>query len=239
MLPRRILLCALAASAMLLSGCSTAPATPGEFLPQSPPAAPPIEPGEGGSFATLASDAWLDATSEATGIPRRALVAYASTATAHASIKPECNLQWTTLAAIGFVESHHGEIFGGSVQEDGTVAPAVLGPQLNGEEFDEILDSDDGLLDGDTEYDRAVGPMQLLPQTWGDWHGDPNQDGVEDPHNIDDAVTAAAGYLCKSGGDLSTSEGWRAAITAYNSAPSYIVQVLATAVAYGEDASAS
>jgi hypothetical protein len=30
----------------------------------------------------------------------------------------------------------------------------------------EILDTDGGLYDNDLVYDRAVGPMQSIPQTW-------------------------------------------------------------------------
>ena len=67
------------------------------------------------------------------------------------------------------------------------------------------------LIDGDPDIDRAVGPMQLIPQTWRNWHVDGGADGVEDPQNIDDAATAAANYLCRSSIGMDTEAGWRAA----------------------------
>ncbi len=46
-------------------------------------------------------------------------------------------------------------------------------------------------------YDRAVGPMQFLPGTWGRWGSDGDRDGVSDPQDVDDAALAAARYLCE------------------------------------------
>ncbi len=82
------------------------------------------------------------------------------------------------------------------------------------------------------EFDRAVGPFQLIPQTWRNWHTDGNGDGVEDPHNFDDAAMAATNYLCRASSPQDTEEGWRAAITAYNSAGGYLDAVASRAAAY-------
>jgi len=41
-----------------------------------------------------------------------------------------------------------------------------------------ILDTDGGRLDGDISYDRAVGPMQVLPGTWARFGTDGDRDGV-------------------------------------------------------------
>lgn len=79
-----------------------------------------------------------------------------------------------------------------------------------------VVDTDGGVLDGDTVWDHAVGPMQFLPSTWRAHAHDGNRDGVEDPNNIDDAALAPADYLCQAGGDLGAPEQWIAAITAYN-----------------------
>jgi membrane-bound lytic murein transglycosylase B len=96
----------------------------------------------------------------------------------------------------------------------------------------DIPDFDDGNFDGTAEYDRAVGPMQIIPATWAAWHVDGNLDGSEDGQQIDDSTLAAAGYLCFSGGDLATAAGWDAAITAYNQAPQYIIDIAAKADEY-------
>ena len=63
----------------------------------------------------------------------------------------------------------------------------LYGVALDGDGTVAIPDSDGGELDGDAEHDRAMGPMQLIPQTWRNWHVDGGGDGVEDPQNIDDA----------------------------------------------------
>ena len=80
----------------------------------------------------------------------------------------------------------------------GNAVPPIFGIALDGGNTAEITDTDDGAIDGDAEFDRAVGPMQLIPQTWRNWHIDGGGDGVEDPQNIDDAALAAANYLCRS-----------------------------------------
>jgi membrane-bound lytic murein transglycosylase B len=98
-----------------------------------------------------------------------------------------------------------------------------------------IPDSDGGAIDQDAAADRAVGPMQLIPQTWRNWHADGNGDGIQDPQNIDDAVMATTNYLCRASSALDTQTGWRAAISAYNSAGSYIGKVARVAVAYNAD----
>ena len=103
---------------------------------------------------------------------------------------------------------------------------ADIGVALDGNGFQEIPDSDAGAVDGDTEWDRAVGPMQIVPTTWAAWATEANGDGVPDIHNIDDSSLSAAEYLCYSGGDLATEDGWRTAIAAYNESPAYLDEVL-------------
>ena len=39
--------------------------------------------------------------------------------------------------------------------------------------------------------------------------------------DIDDAVTAAANYLCRASGDMAAAQGWRAGIAAYNASGVY------------------
>ena len=204
----------------------------------APPAAsPPVAaatPGVG--IATYVDPTWAAAAAAATGIPKRALLAYAGAALTKATSMPACRLSWTTLAAIGEVESSNGQHGGSSIGADGTVTPPIFGVALNGDGVALIPDSDGGAIDGDAKSDRAVGPMQLIPQTWRNWHTDGNGDGVEDPQNIDDAVMATTNYLCRASTALDTEKGWRAAIAAYNSTDAYLAEVARVAVAYNKDA---
>ena len=78
------------------------------------------------------------------------------------------------------------------LRADGEVRPAILGPVLDGSDGNAaITDTDRGRYDGDTRWDRAVGPMQFIPSTWASWGRDGNGDGTLDPENIFDAALAA------------------------------------------------
>jgi len=212
-------------------------ATPEDAAPSwAPPADPPVAsatPGAG--IATLVDADWLASTAAATRIPERALAAYAGAAIAKAAAMPECGISWNTIAGIGAAESDHGRHGGAAAGTDGRVTPPIYGvPLSGGEGVEHIADSDGGAIDGDAEFDRAVGPFQLIPQTWRNWHTDGSGDGVEDPQNIDDAAMATVNYLCRSSTAIDTEAGWRAAITAFNSPSSYLDTVAGYAVQYAE-----
>ena len=98
----------------------------------------------------------------------------------------------------------------------------------------EILDTDGGELDGDPLYDRAMGPMQFIPETWRLYGVDANNDGVISPDNIDDAALSAAGYLCWRGKDLAKPRGWMNALRAYNLSDQYARTVRDWATAYAD-----
>lgn len=205
--------------------------------PPAPTWAPPADPPEpasdaGAGIQTLVDADWAEQAAAATGIPVRAVVAYAGAAMTKAEQMPECALSWTTLAAVGRIESDHGRHGGSALDANGTAVPGIFGVPLVGVGTADIPDSDGGAIDGDPVADRAVGPMQLIPQTWRNWHVDAGADGAEDPQNIDDAALAAANYLCRSSGAMDTEDGWRAAISAYNSSESYLRNVAAAAVGY-------
>ncbi|MER6287221.1 lytic transglycosylase domain-containing protein [Streptomyces sviceus] len=158
------------------------------------------------------------------GIPATVLDAYKKAADELQQSKPGCNLPWQLLAAIGQVES--GQARGGRVDADGTTTSKILGPQLDGNGFELIKDTDNGAYDGDTAYDSAVGPMQFIPSTWA-WAGrDGNGDGVKDPNNIYDAALATGHYLCRNGWDLSDSGDLDSAILSYNPSRHYVNTVL-------------
>ena len=130
------------------------------------------------------------------------------------------------------MESDHGRFAGAQLLKDGTSSPKILGVALDGSAgVAMVRDTDHGVYDGDTTYDRAVGPMQFIPSTWAVYAADGNGDGRTDPFNIFDAALAAADYLC-NGHDLATSDGVRAAVRNYNHSDDYVELVLAVAAAY-------
>lgn len=95
-----------------------------------------------------------------------------------------------------------------------------------------IADTDDGVLDGDTRYDRAVGPMQFIPQTWRTYETDGNHDDEAEPQNVYDAALASARYLCTAAGSMGTEDGLDRAYFAYNHDEAYTEAVKAAAYAY-------
>ena len=199
----------------------------------SPPVPLPPAAEQVGPTSAWVDDDWLERTAEATDIPIRALAAYAGVSVFQVDFRPDCGLSWTILAAVGYVESRHGTHDGSSLQEDGTAVPPIYGVSLSGGETDRIPDTDGGAIDGDAEFDRALGPLQMIPESWRNWGYDGNLDGAVDPQNIDDASHAAANYLCRaSAAGLDVEEGWRAGIAAYNSNPAYIDAVATAAEGY-------
>lgn len=174
---------------------------------------------------------WTARTAAATGIPQRALAAYAYAHATLAAEEPKCGVDWATIAAIGSIESNHGRHGGAVLGDDGSVRPAIIGRALDGDGVATIRDTDGGLLDGDATWDRAVGPMQFIPSTWARWASDANGDGFADPHQIDDAAQTTARYLC-AGGTMTSGEGWRAAVFSYNHDDDYVDAVARVANEY-------
>jgi membrane-bound lytic murein transglycosylase B len=166
------------------------------------------------------------------GIPATVLDAYKKAEAELRGSKPGCNLPWQLLAAIGKVES--GQARGGQVNADGTTTSPILGPQLDGNGFALIKDTDGGQYDGNSEFDQAVGPMQFIPSTWA-WAGrDGNGDGAKDPNNVYDAALAAGHYLCRYGWDLSDQADINSAILSYNNSQDYLNLVLSWLEYYRE-----
>jgi membrane-bound lytic murein transglycosylase B len=172
----------------------------------------------------------------ADGIPRTALDAYMNAATLADAEYADCKLPWPLLAGIGRVESDHGRFGGAVLYSDGTSSNKILGIPLDGSRSATITDTDNGRLDGDPVYDRAVGPMQFIPSTWASYGADGNGDGKADPFNIFDAALAAAHYLCVAGGDLSTAAGQARAVLAYNHSSAYLAEVTALERTYASGA---
>lgn len=150
---------------------------------------------------------------------------------------PGCGIGWWHVAGIAKIETGHGTYGGSRVLPNGDVRPLIRGIALDGRPgIAHIADTDGGVFDGDTVYDRAVGPTQFIPSTWAgyatmfDLDGDGN--GVEDPNNIYDAGRATAILLCRSTDTMSTQAGARRAFFAYNRSGDYVNKVWDWSVRY-------
>lgn len=104
-------------------------------------------------------------------------------------------------------------------------------PEFRGNGFAVIHDSDNGRLDGNGRWDRAVGPMQFIPETWAYWEADGNSDGTIDPQNLYDAAATAGRFLCH----LSKTRGSSpyTFVLGYNGSDTYVRNVMAVADAFG------
>lgn len=168
-----------------------------------------------------------------TTVPPLALGAYHRASAVLADAAPACELDWSLLAAVGHVESAHGERAGASLDADGVAQPAIIGPVIDAPiGRGPLADTDGGELDGRPGQDRAVGPMQLLPSVWAVAAVDGDGDGRRDPQDIDDAALAAGVLLCTSAPDVSSAAGRRAALRHYNATPRYVDLVQRLAAAY-------
>ncbi len=134
-----------------------------------------------------------------------------------------CRITTPMLAAIGQVESGN---LAGRTLDGHRVSPEILGPVLDGKQYHAVADTDAGRWDRDKVWDRALGPMQIIPASWRVVGLDMDGDGVRDPQNIYDAAGAAMVYLCAGGRDLGTADGLREAILSYNDSADYLRAVL-------------
>ncbi|MGH9182071.1 MAG: Ig-like domain repeat protein, partial [Acidimicrobiales bacterium] len=158
------------------------------------------------------------------GIPGVMLEAYQRAERTMADTQPACHLSWTTLAGIGKMESGHAS--GGRVDSAGNTLGPILGPRLSGSPgMAAIADTDQGTLDADSGWDRAVGPMQFIPSSWRVY-------GTGNPNNIYDSTLAAGRYLCAGGADLSDPAQQAVAVYRYNHSGPYVTAVLRWAVGY-------
>lgn len=158
------------------------------------------------------------------GIPGVMLDAYQRAERVTAQLQPGCHLSWATLAGIGKVESGHAR--GGRVDAAGNTLGQILGPPLDGSlDTVAIPDSDHSTLDGETQWARAIGPMQFIPSSWRAY-------GVGNPNNIYDSTIAAGRYLCAGGADLAEPTQQAAAIYRYNHSALYVSNVMRWAQGY-------
>ncbi|MET0448777.1 MAG: lytic murein transglycosylase [Aeromicrobium sp.] len=243
-----VLLVAIALCAMIAIGIAAAsaftqtpPAEPDLVATPVPTATTPLQPvvpsaepqapvGNGSQVSTE----WVRDIAARTGIGEIALQAYGSATLRLGKEQPSCRLGWTTLAGIGGIESLHGTDGGAYLLPDGQTSQPILGPALDGTGGNAAIKAtaESTQWHGDAQWDHAVGPMQFIPSTWERWESDGNDDDVADPSNVFDAAYAAGRYLCASGADLRTGEGWTRAIFSYNHSDDYVRSVLAYANFY-------
>lgn len=141
-------------------------------------------------------------------------------------------LPWTVVAGIGKVETNHARFGGAVLAPDGEVSPPILGPVLDGS----LPGTRPIPLSGPSpwhlhpRFDRALGPMQFLTDTFRRHGVDGNGDGEANPHNAIDAIHSAVAYLCGDRGEVTNLTD---AIFTYNRSQTYVNQVLELAARYG------
>ncbi|MDQ1429170.1 MAG: hypothetical protein QOK39_2646 [Acidimicrobiaceae bacterium] len=149
----------------------------------------------------------------------------------HYPAAPACQgLPWQVVAAIGWIESRHGE---GRVDPvTGDTNPPILGPALDGSAGNMAIPATTAstAYTGDPRWDHAVGPMQFLTSTWVAWGVDGSGDGVANPNNAYDAIAGAGRYLCNGKAALDSVD---AAVRRYNNSAQYAAEVINKAIAYG------
>ncbi|MEU0491072.1 lytic transglycosylase domain-containing protein [Nocardiopsis sp. NPDC006139] len=182
-----------------------------------------------GVIAEEADGSFQEFPDSVPGIPDVVLFAYVAAASGVDEYAPGCEgMSWSLVAGIGYEESKHGTHDGAEADEEGNVRPPIIGIPLDGtNDTARIEDTDDGEMDGDEEFDRAVGPMQFIPGSWNIYGQDGDGNGEKDPNNIFDAAAATVAHLCRSGGnDLTTDEKMRQAIRGYNNSGEYVNDVM-------------
>ena len=162
-------------------------------------------------------------------IPLVAYDAYRSASRSAPTITDSCEVDWAVVAGIAQVESRHGRIDPDHrLTADGDVEPPIRGRPLDGTSGTQtIADSDNGELDGDSTWDRAMGPLQFIPTTWRELGRDGNADGETDPDNLYDSALTAVAHLClREPGNYSDRGELRRALIAYNASGRYADDVL-------------
>ena len=131
------------------------------------------------------------------GIPARIGQAYQAAA-------GRCpGLDWTLLAAVGAVETNHGQFANTAVDpHSGEATPWIFGPALDGQNHTAAMPIGrwNGWWGLTGPWQHAVGPMQFLPDTFTAHAVDADGDGTTNPHDVDDAVATTAAYICSAGG---------------------------------------
>ena len=129
------------------------------------------------------------------------------------------------------VEDPLDEVSDDAADDDDDEAPEES-DEPTGNGFAVIADTDNGVLDRNAEWDRAIGPMQFIPETWDRWKIDGNADGVIDPQNLFDAAATAGRFLCYLKGRFGPSP--QSYLLGYNESSRYVSDVLRVANSLAE-----
>lgn len=173
-------------------------------------------------------NARLTASIDGLGIRVVTVDAYLRAASTMDDQPAECAIDWASIGGVARVESHHGTYLGRSVLASGDLSSPLLGLLLGGAGVATVRDTDGGALDGNAEFDRALGPMQFLPRTWRVFEVDGDNDGDTDPQNMYDATATAAAYLCNLGLTKGTAD-FSQRLLGYNASNTYVIKVMSSA----------
>ena len=151
------------------------------------------------------------------------------------STRPAAAVGWTTLAGIGWVESHHGTIGGRVLGAAGRSSRPILGPALNGRgRFAAIpATPDSGAFHGDPVGARRR-PDAVPPGVVGDLGGRRRRRRCRRPARPRRRGVHRRPLPLRDGDDLATGSGWEAAVLSYNHAQDYVDAVHAAATAYAD-----
>ena len=184
--------------------------------------------------ANVRSARWT-ATIPGTDLSVVALDAYLNAEALLRDVWPSCSIRWWMIAGVARIESRHGRYAGRTLRADGRVDRPIIGIALDGGPgVRAIHDTDDGVFDQDEVWDRAVGPLQFIPETWRNRGRDGSGDDWADPQNMYDAAYSAGRYLCAIGGDLSSRSNLRSAYFGYNNSSAYVDDVIGHADRYAD-----
>lgn len=112
-----------------------------------------------------------------------------------------CRVPASVLSGIAEAVSNVEFLEGHAIDSDGNLQPPLYGVRGDGTQsgLATLVDTDDGTIDDDPDWDRPVGAFQMLPTSWANHGLDGNNDGVADPQNLWDAAASASNFLCAMG----------------------------------------
>ncbi|HVT77884.1 MAG TPA: D-alanyl-D-alanine carboxypeptidase family protein [Acidimicrobiales bacterium] len=171
-----------------------------------------------------------DASFGIAGVPPVAADAYRRAAALAPHVEPACRITVSLIAAVGQVETNHGQGAGSTIVANGVLSPPVIGPAMNGQNSQPaVADTDGGTYDKDSQWDHEIGLMRARPSVFTANRIDANNDTVFDPQNVYDAASTLAVTLCRAqaGKSLTTTAEMRAALTAYRNDKAYVDKVMA------------
>ena len=111
----------------------------------------------------------------------------------------------------------------------------IIGDPLDGKGGRSLIrDTDGGLFDRDTVYDRAIGPMQFIPTTWQQVGADADNDGARTRTTSTTRRSPPATTCAQGGRNMTIPGDWWGAILSYNDVRRYAQDVFDTADEYGQ-----